>query len=175
MKRPKLPPTPSDYEYTDLVVPLTVGLGLTWKDEHGHECETRCCDSPINGKRVAILHESSWVGTAAIGAMHYYAHVLVHGPVIYDKTERKTFFCGGYGPQQPKVHLSSLRLEAKRRLTKPEKDMAGDILCKVGDYTNRFTSPEEAKAAAITMFKRKFAPGWVLVHSDETTIPIAHT
>lgn len=168
-------PTISDYEYTrKLKIPPTIHIGLKWKDRQGHECESvvpKC--RYINGKRVARLIESTFVDTAAIGAMHWYARIEVWSPDVLDVTEGRQYSSAGYGPDKPEAHLQSMRLSAQRRVTKVEKDMNDEPICKVGEYTWRFNSAEEAKAAALRMFKEKFEPGWVLVHEDGTEKVIA--
>ncbi len=161
-------PTISDYEWDDkLKIPPTVHVGLKWKDKDGHQCSShvgeRCFQ---NGKRIATLVESSYVGTSAIGAMHWYASIRVGSADVRDEKEDRVYACGGYGPEKPDAHLEGIRIDAKRKLLKPEKDLNGDRLCKVGEHTHRFNSEKDAKAAAIATFKRKFDPGWVLIPED---------
>lgn len=165
-KRTKLPPTPSDYEYSEELIPVTLGLGIKWKDKDGHQCESHLGGYHYrDGKRVARISESNYVGTSP-GAIHYYASIVVHGPDVLDKKEGTIFSDGGYGPEHPRFHLTRLRISARRKLTKVEKDGVGEVIGPVGSYTYRFNTPEEAKQAAIDTFKKRFAPGWVLLCED---------
>jgi hypothetical protein len=158
-----------EYEYTDveedIIIPADVYLGLKWKDEQGRECETVCSKfSYRDGKRVAELSYRTWVGTMAIGAMHFYAEIKVSGPSVQIKGE-KYLCCGGYGPERP--YFASLDMKVKRRLTKVEKDMDDLPVGKIGDWTHRFNLPTDLLPAALANFKKKFGPGWVLVGHRE--------
>ncbi len=170
-------PTICDYEYKEkLKIPPTIHLGWQWKDKQGHDCESVVPKARyINGKRVARLIESTFVDTAAIGAMHWYARIEVWSPGVLDKTENHEYCSAGYGPDKPEAHLQGIRLSAQRRVTKVEKDQNDEPICKVGEYTWRFNSAKDAKAAALKLFKKKFEPGWVLVSEDDTEKVIAET
>ena len=166
----KLPPhTPNDYSYdSKLKVPTNLGIGIQWKSKDGHEFESVVGKSEYhkNGKRKARLSLSTFVGTCAIGGMHYYARIETRSPDQLNKTENHLYSRAGYGPERPEYHLSGLRIQAQRRLTKVEKDMNGEPIGKIGDYTYRFNTEAASKAAAIRTFKRRFEPGWALVLDD---------
>jgi len=59
--------------------PPNFQLGITWLNNQGIKCITGCSLSET-GKRRAKLIESSYVGTLAMGAMHYYAKIQVPKP-----------------------------------------------------------------------------------------------
>ena len=150
------------WDYQDdekLLIKPNFALGLKWVDGEGDKCETVLGRKLVNGKRVVRLCLSSFIGS--IGAQHYYASLNVFSPTI--SNGKQLFFCGGYGGKdRPDDMLNPLRIEAKRRLTKVEKDMNGEVLGEIGDITYRFNTEKEAEEAAIALFKRKFAPGWRL-------------
>lgn len=163
-----------DYQYEDHeLIPVNVGVGFKWKGKDGHDYESVEPRSRVNGKRACQLEQSSWNGIS-IGAMHYYASIEVPSPDIRDKAEPRILSCGGYGPEQPKEYLSRIKIEAKRRITKVEKDMNDEPIGKIGDMTYRFNDSQSAREAAIATFKARFAPGWVLVDA-ETGEPICET
>lgn len=184
----KLGPSPSDYEWNIEKglgkIPPTLGQGIEWTHEReGHLMRTELSDYHFkNGKRKAQLLIHSWIGS--IGAMHYYAKITVESATVVNVTEG-TRGHGGYvgvpkdSPLQEHIKRE-LSLCAQRRLSKVEKDMNGEVLGKIGDMTDRFNTPTEAREAAIRMFKKRFAPGWVLVadkmgDNDEDYPTIAET
>lgn len=169
-----LPPSPNDYSWDDDgkrhgLIPPTIGIGIKWiHKDSGHLMETVIGPYDYhNGKRKATLTCSTYVGTMAIGAQHYYATITTNSPQYRDTVTDKSW--SGYSGGGPERHFYGLRMEAKRRLTKVEKDLSGEVIGKIGEKTYRFNLPEEAKAAALKMFKERFAPGWVLMGNDEET------
>lgn len=163
-------PTINDYEWDDkLKIPATVHIGLRWKDKDGHQCRSHVGEYEYHkktAKRIARLAEHSLVDTMEIGAMHYYASIQVRSADVFSEKEKTVYSCGGYGPEKPDAYLDSIRIEARRKLLKPEKDMSGERICRVGELTHRFNSAVDAKAAALAIFKRKFGPGWALITED---------
>lgn len=69
----------------------------------------------------------------------------------------------------------NIRLDAERRLTKVEKDLFGDVIGKIGEWTYRFNTPDEAKASGIRTFKDRFTPGWILVSEYNNKEILAET
>jgi len=150
------------YEYEASPIPADFCLGLSWLNDEGKRFETY--PTMLNGKRVVELSESTYVGSCALGAMHYYARFIVRTGV----EDKKGSSFGGYlGKATPKEYNSRLTFDAVRRLTKVEKDMDGDVLGRVGDCTSRFNTPKEAREAAIAGFLKCFGPGWILRGEDE--------
>ena len=148
-------------------IPANYGVGLRWKDSEGHAFESRLQSGEIkNGKRVARLVESNMLGS--IEATHCYSHVATWSLNNHDHTEDKTYSSAGYGPERDEIqsYLNGLRINAKRRLTKVEKDMSGELIGKVGDWTYRFNTEASAKAAGIKTFLARFGPGWLLVEDE---------
>lgn len=160
-------PTISDYEWKDeLKIPDTLYQGLRWKDKDGVDCESVVTGNACkNGKRKAKYVETSWVGTQAFGASHYYARIDVARPSI--RVGNDLYSMAGYGPEYPEHHLESLSIKVSRRLSKVEKDINGEVIGAIGDKTTRFDHPETARSAAIQTFLRKFGPGWVLCEETE--------
>lgn len=158
-----------DYEDDpDLKIPPDLQLGLKWKNDDGVEYESKLSENHyLNGKRVARLTERSWVGTMAIEAIHYYGRIELGHPSGFhiDENGRESWSGGYMGKNAP--DLWDISLNVVRRLTKVEKDGNDEVIGKVGDWTYRFNTPEEVRPAAINLFKRKFAPGWVLVGETE--------
>lgn len=180
MKTTSKKPTSHDYEWEDdLKIPATVGIGFKWRADDGRAMESGISGSKskddghhyIRGKRVAELILSDWLGS--IGAMHYYARIEsggIYGRYVADK--RDGFgHCGYMGKSCPTDHLKEISIRAKRILSKLEKDMNGDPLGRIGEETERFNTPAEAKAAAVKLFQAKFEPGWILVCNDQYQEP----
>ena len=166
-----MPVYPHEWEYGDHQIPADLYANLQWTNKDGHKCHTVLCDRDfINGKRIAIFRESTYVETCAIGALHYYARIEVYGPSIHDETDKSTYW-GGSSDDPP---FGSLTIQATRILTKVEKDLSDEVIGKIGDSTYRFNTEAEAKEAGIAMFKKRFGPGWVLVPDswDEGDRPI---
>jgi hypothetical protein len=133
-------------------------IGLTWKNDEGETCVTVAPHPHKNGKRVAWLSETTFVGQ--LDGMHYYAMIKVGHP--WWSVNGDGGGHAGYGGKY-KPEMEDIRLEAERRLTKVEKGMDGKRLGKIGEMTYRFNLPADARAAAIALFKKRFAPGWVLL------------
>lgn len=163
------PPDQWAYEYNrDLKIPADFQVGLNWIGDEGEHYRTEIPKSwLINGKRVAHLIESSFTGGLSIGAMHFYGRIEV--PQVGAFNDKDNGYHGGYlGKNAPKIRC--LSIQVTRRLTKVEKDMAGEVIGKIGDYTYRFNSEEDVLPEAIKTFKRKFGPGWVLVKQYENKV-----
>lgn len=106
------------------------------------------------------IRYSTYTGGCAIGAMHYYCRVTGQRPSIYDCTEKRWLFAGGYGPDCPKI--DDFTFEAERKLTKIEFDMSGDRIGGIGDTTSRFNDPHEAVRAGIETARANFRDTKVL-------------
>ena len=145
-------------------IPANFQLGWQWHDDEGRLCTTgtRMHNS---GKREATLVESTFVGTCAIGAMHYYARIKVSTPGWQNEGKGADCTCGGYGGKaQPR--MEPISIDAERVLTKLEKDMDGRPVGRIGEKTYRFNDEASARAAGIKVFLENFGPGWVLVASE---------
>ena len=157
------------YNYNAELVPIDAGIGIEWLDDSGKKCVTLpgCFR---NGKRVATLEQSSYIGIS-IGAIHYYAAIRVHDNGW--SCDGKGCHMGYGGKNKPQ--FSGLKIDAQRRLTRLEKDMNGRPIGKIGESTIRFNTEKGAREAAIAIFKRKFSPGWVLESEDCSEKIIAET
>jgi hypothetical protein len=80
--------------------------------------------------------------------MHYYGRIRGDSPLTYCVDDDKCYSLGGYGPDKPELY-GVFEFDAKRKLTKIEKDRSGDIIGDVGDETSRFNTPNEAFEAAV--------------------------
>jgi hypothetical protein len=138
-------------------IPADYQIGLKWKGDNGEQYTSVSGDF-VEGKRVATLILSSFQGT--IGAMHHYGRIDCGH--VGGKVTGETGVHGGYmGKKAPRLmHLS---LTVERRLSKVEKDMNGDPIGRIGDWTYRFNEEDDVLPRAIELFKAKFGPGWVLV------------
>lgn len=150
-------------------IPVNYGIGLKWTDKHGHKFESVATEHLFteSGKRKATLDESNLL--FSIGASHYYAKIEAFGPGLKDLTDGSIYSSGGYGPEFDKIQdfLRSIHLEVERRLTKLEKDLNGETIGKIGQWTYRFNSEADARAAALITFPKRFAPGWVLIDGND--------
>jgi hypothetical protein len=135
-------------------------IKIKWTDDEGNNCMTIMPPFHANGKRIVWLVESNYVDIGSVGAMHYYARIRVHAPSWSVNGDHGGH--GGYGGKnQPKIEPISF--DAERILKVREKDANGKSLGKVGDSTYRFNDEKSARRAAIAVFKKKFAAGWVLI------------
>lgn len=141
-----------------MITPLT-NVGLTWKGNNGHTYKFKRSANPK--LKITI---SSWVGTMAIGASHYYGRVKGDRPGIYDCDEKCYYALGGYGDNAP--DFSDFSFDAKRVLQKVEKDLSDEVIGKVGDETYRFNYPQDALQAAIQLvlenFKDTGSKHWII-------------
>lgn len=142
-------------------IPADFQIGLTWKNDEGRLCRTVAHNPHKNGKRIAWLVESSFVGTCAIGAMHYYARIKVSSQGWIEEG-RENIICGGYGGKN-RPQFATISLDAERILTRVERDASDEIIGKKGDSTYRFNTEAEARTAGIKLFGQCFGPGWVLL------------
>lgn len=156
-------------------IPKDWQAGIQWRDDEGRLCTTDAgYIDKATGKREATLIETTYVGSCAITAMHYYARIRVSNPGWRVEGDAPGIIRGGYGGKaQPKLDVISI--DAKRTLRRREKDAMGDPIGKAGDETIRFNNPEDAREVAIKFFKEHFGPGWVLKSDDDCTKIIAET
>lgn len=143
-------------------IPADAMLGIEWKSDEGERFFTAPSTNKETGKRIVELQLSSYVGTAAIGAMHYYAKLNFDARVLDDKGISH----GGYVGKLCPIDNRHFSLNVTRRLTKVERDMNGEVLGKVGEDTYRFNTKSDAYKAALRLFAKKFGPGWVLILED---------
>lgn len=135
-------------------------IGLEWLNDEGERCVTIAPRPHPNGKRIVNLDESTFVGTSSITGMHYYAKLKAWSPSWSVNGDQGGH--GGYGGKNmPK--MEAISFDAERVLKSREFDQNRKMLGKVGDTTYRFNNPKSARLAAVALFKKLFAPGWVLV------------
>ncbi len=145
----QLPKIPADYQ-----------VGVTWLDDSGKRCTTIAGRAHKSGKRIVELVETTFAGTSAFGAMHYYARLQCHSPGWVCAGEAGVH--GGYGGKA-KPNLDRISIDAERKILPREKDASGERLGRAGDLTVRFLTPAAARSAAIALFKERFGPGWILL------------
>lgn len=166
----KTKPSLLDYAYHhNTKIPVNLLVGLKWKDDEGRDFVTELLPSHYrNGKRIARFSTSSYVGTCAIGAMHYYGRIDISTPSC-KQTHKDGTTSGGHGGYMGKQapEIEPISIQVQRRLTRVERDMDGDVIGGVGDWTYRFNRESDVLPAAIKTFKRKFEPGWVLLGYDD--------
>ncbi len=143
----------------DITKPITPDyqVGLKWIGDSGEQFETLPRDN--NDKEITIKL-SSWMGIS-IGAMHYYAKIHVDTPRIISNGDKKRSHCGYVGKNKPE-ELNSLDLDARRKLTKVEKDVWDEVIGKIGEMTYRFNDAASAAIAAFKLVKEKFIGDWTV-------------
>jgi len=135
-------------------VSMSTNVGYEWTAKDGRRYKTGY------GRRKPhlTLKIRTWAGISA-GAMHYYGEAST--PSMQTVGVGHSFIgLGGYGPSRPDKILHCITMEAKRKLHKPEKNMAGEQLCKVGEWTNCFNTPEDAWYCLIEQLHMRFTQGW---------------
>ena len=165
-----------DYEHNPKIkIPANIGVGLKWHDDEDGVIETKLDGQLRNGKRIAYLKQSTYVGTCAIGAIHYYGRIDARraGAIRL----RDGALCGGYmGKNAPGSDVYfNIDLQIERRISKVEKDWAGDVVGKIGEMTYRHNKPDHIVALGIKLFKQKFGPGWVLLSDEDCTVVLCET
>ena len=147
------------------------GLNLTWEC-HGTKYLT-VEDLP----REVKLEISTWT-TYDRTATHYYARMLsynVHSKVLettdeYTKVGEVSSVSHNNLPKESK----HIEIRVTRRITKVEKHLNGEVIGRIGDYTECFNSKEDAIQMSIKQFKRIFKGRWSL-HLKYDKEPIATT
>jgi hypothetical protein len=120
-----------------------------WTTDDGKRCRyTR------RGRPRLVIRLSTFVGTTAICAQHWYCKVTGQEPEVLYIDTGNVVFMGGYGENKPRLNYT---FDAERTLYKVEKDLMGDVLGDVGDTTSRFNDPENALRAGIQCAKDNFA------------------
>ena len=134
-------------------------IGLEWLNDEGKKCVSIAPPPHAKtGKRIVELIEASYIGCVA--GMHYYAKLFV--PVPWWVQENDDGRHCGYGGKA-KPNMNGFSLDAERILTVQEYDANRRSIGKSGDSTYRFNNPKSARKAAIQLFKKTFAKGWVLM------------
>ena len=131
------------------VTPYT-NVGIAWNDKHGVRYKLRRTKHPT-----ILISIRTYVGCP--GAIHYYGHVKGDKAEIYDTVEQQTYSMAGYGDEAPRNE--SFDFDARRVLRRPEKDLSGDVVCKVGESTGRFNLPQDAFEECLDLAVEKFKDG----------------
>jgi hypothetical protein len=156
-------------------IPPNYGHALSWMDSKGQPCQSILTKIHFtgNGKRKARLVESNFLFSKS--ASHYYASITASAPSI--QVGSTIYEIAGYGPERDALedYLGPINIEAQRRLTKVEKDLNGNLIGKIGEWTYRFNSNTEARQAAIRTFRERFASGWALLEEFTHEHPIDET
>jgi hypothetical protein len=142
-------------------LPLNDQLGLEWIGDDGMRFLTVIDGTIHPTQRIVVARISTWVGTSALGAMHWYARIEPDAPKIIDANKPNGGTYGGYmGKNAPSLKRRSYEVE--RRLTKVERDMNRAIIGKKGDYTGRYNDPKTLFFDMIKALKEKFGAGWIV-------------
>lgn len=123
----------------------------------------------IREPRTVTIEISSFSGYA-VGAVHYYVSIL--GDSAHVKDVETNSLVGGYLGEEYRELCSKLgfapdrvyRIEVTRRLTESDLYSVGNRWkgYEVGDFTNAFSSREEALELAKNIVKIRF-PGWKVI------------
>lgn len=128
-------------------------------------------DERVNGKRVVRMEVRSWVGTSAIGAVHYYGKLKTYSlGYIVNGEER---FVSGYGDSVKPPAMNGLEITIVRPTTQRDIDYYlnttsddpdhWDFLCpKIGGYEHGFWTESELIEAAKEVFSKYFTKDWIL-------------
>ena len=108
-------------------------------------------------KKVVALDLTSWVGTCAIGAEHYYGKL---------KQE-----WGDYDTQKRIKLQHPLTAEEARLLNRKNKHLAYWFTIVAGTLNDQFATPEDVRAFAIKVWKKEFPEGDILVSDDNLCQP----
>jgi hypothetical protein len=124
-------------------------LGITWVCDQGDTWKTFCENNPrhIRLEVTDMLY--------SVGAMHYYARLRVYQPDIINQ-DGEVLCLGGYGKNRPH-YIGGLNINVSRKLKKVEKDMSGEVIAKVGEFTTRFNTPKEALDQAMVFYNIIFS------------------
>ena len=90
---------------------------------------------------------------------HYYSRVRSSTVLVHNVETGEEFYTNKYDCGIER------EFNARRTLTKIERDLGGVTLGKIGDDTIRFNSPEEALLACIKMTADTFSGEWTVVFS----------
>lgn len=162
----------------DYKFPPNFGHGLKWKDKGGRPCESFLEPGKFqNGKRIIYRCVSTYIGGSCFGAMHWYSELRAYGTSIRYLDTNEVVSMGGYGPEQEKIqwYLRGITIRAQRRITKVEHDLADELIGKIGEYTTRFNTAEDAMASSLKLFTGRFEPGWILLDEEDYTKVLAET
>ena len=131
------------------------GVGIEWIGADGIKRKSVC-----RQPRKIYLKISSYVGTCAIGAMHWYARVEV-GSLGWKEEGEEGIYSGFGGGNIPK-EIESIEIDVSRRLTKVERDMNDEVIGKIGDTTWRFNSEQDAGMAGLRAVQAAFEGDWIV-------------
>lgn len=116
-------------------------VGTTWVGKDGHTYKLRRGEGAQN----LTITISTFIG---FGGRHYYGRIRGDRPSIYDCDENSYLFCGGYGPDAPRLSGWG-EFNAERMLTKVEVDMDGQSIGPLGSMTGRFNIARDAFIASL--------------------------
>ena len=106
-----------------------------------------------NSDKIVTLEITSWVGTIAFGAIHYYGKL-----------------CGG----NIGGNFTRTRVEVKRKITAEEaKELNGEekyVYYEKGDMTDRLKSPEDVRHTAKRMWKKLFPKAIILLEGSSGVV-----
>lgn len=141
--------------------PLNDQLGLEWKGDNGECFRTEIDGSITPATRTVAAKITTWVGSMAIGAMHWYAHIEPERPQVIDlRRPEGGEHCGYLGKNAPRIERRRFKIE--RRLTKVERDMNGEIIGKKGEFTGRYNDQKTPFFDMMKGLKEKFGSGWIV-------------
>jgi hypothetical protein len=167
--------TEYSHDWKGKIIPVTYGEGLSFIDYKDRPSHSGRASYRKDGKREAQLDINTWVGTSAIGAVHYYARIKVRSTAWNwtSDADGEKHSSGGYADKGKPKEMMGMEIKIERPVDRKDikhfKDGNDDwetrkfMMPRIGGYTDGFWTEEEAKQAALKFFKATFAKGWVLV------------
>jgi hypothetical protein len=158
---PRVPLPQREIDEIEGQLPLNDQLGLEWAGDNGERYRTQYAGSLNPKTRVVEAKITTWVGSMAIGAMHWDAHIEPDSPDIVDLNDPRGGTHSGFvGKAAPRIERRRLKIE--RLLTKVERDMNREIIGKKGEYTGRYNDPKTPFFDMMRALKEKFGAGWIV-------------
>lgn len=161
------------------IVPVSLGERLPFIDVDGQPCHTGMADR-INGKRRLRIVISTWVGSVAITAVHYYARVEVDrvcGHTL-DSNPDEVIYTTGYSADRKPKEVKGLGVKVCRRatqrdinhwmMTHDEEPDIIELLCpKIGEWETGFWEHGDAILAAHEFIDAHFIKDdWTIILDD---------
>jgi hypothetical protein len=143
---------------------IKIPVSLAFSDEikqiaHDFHGKEHCFESlPRDGSTKKTLSVRINSYCYSINAIHWYAKVVIPCPRIAVDGDTNVSV---NTKERLDCRLAPINIDIQRKMVKLERDLSGEPLGKVGDWTYRFNSKEGAYAAAIAFIKEGFSTDWL--------------
>lgn len=142
-----------DYHYTDEIIPANLGLGVRITKQGEFYTSRR------TGPPTVVLDITTWRGTGAVGAIHYYGTLKIKLP-DFTRDDRHTYGTSAWDIPLFKNESINLTHVLEEWEIKRYPDNYQDN--RPGQHIRGFYTPDGAKRAAQEFFEKHFGEGWVL-------------